>query len=103
MFNKDKQNQQIVYTKLATFIYYFVNYRLSFEQSREFILHFSKQYDLEKSRTHILLGDLEALQKNQTYKLTKQDQVKISEKRKDKQTIKFGDHIILGLVVCWID
>ena len=65
-----------MYGCLAQFIRYFVNYDLSFDQSRDMILQYCAQYEIDKTRTHILLSELETLQK-QNYKLTKKDQLHI--------------------------
>lgn len=52
--------QNIVFNSMSSFIGFFLGFRLSFEQSRELMLHFCKKYELDQSRTHLLLSELEA-------------------------------------------
>jgi len=46
------------------------------------MLHFCKKYELDQSRTHLLLSELEAGQKNQNYEITQKDKANLSEQRK---------------------
>jgi len=52
---------QIVYTKLSNYITYFVAYRVPFDKSRDLIIQYCKEFELDKARMHLLLGDLESL------------------------------------------
>lgn len=56
--------QNIVFNSQSSFIGFFVGLKLSFEQGRLLMLHFCKKYELDQSRTHLLLSELEAGQKN---------------------------------------
>lgn len=76
--------QSIVFNCQSSFIHYFVGMKLSFEMSRELLLYFCKRYELDQSRTHLLLHDLEASQKQQINEITFADVLNISEERKRK-------------------
>lgn len=92
--------QTVVYGTLASFVQYFVNYHVSFDNSRDLLMQYCKVYDLDQQRTHILLSELEALQK-QNYRMTKQDRLGIVEKRRAKQS-KYGQFLMVALVVAYV-
>ena len=94
--------QNIVFNSMSSFIGFFLGFRLSFEQSRELMLHFCKKYELDQSRTHLLLSELEAGQKNQNYEITQKDKANLSEQRKQKRALIYGDFLVVGLVVPFI-
>ena len=71
--------QNIVFNCQSTFSTYFYGLKLPFEQSRELTLHFCKKYELDQSRTHLLLSELEQQQKNQIYRLTVADHREIRQ------------------------
>ena len=63
----------MIFNVQSTYINYFTSMTLPFEQCHKLILYFSKKYDLEQSRTHLLLSELESLQTTQTYNITQLD------------------------------
>lgn len=65
--------QNIVFNCQSTFSTFFVGLKLPFEQSRELTLHFCKKYELDQSRSHLLLSELEQQQKNAVYQVTDKD------------------------------
>lgn len=62
--------QTIVYTLQQTFITYFLSFKMTFEASREVLLHFCRKYEIDQQRTHLLLHELEAGQHHQVCQIT---------------------------------
>lgn len=50
--------QNIIFNTISGFLLHFINFRYSLEDSREVILYFCKKYELDQSRTHLLLSEL---------------------------------------------
>ena len=97
--------QNIIFNTTSQFISYFVNLKLPFESSRELLMHFCKKYELDQARTHLLLSELESVQKNARYAVTYKDIKKISLERKRKRLVLFGAegaYLTLGLIVSYI-
>jgi len=61
-------------------------------------MFFCKKYELDQSRTHLLLSELESVQKSQAYVLSSKDKNQISKLRKETRKSKFGNFLVLGLV-----
>jgi len=61
-------------------------------------MFFCKKYELDQSRTHMLLSELESLQKSQAYVLSSNDLKQISNLRKEARKSKFGNFLVLGLI-----
>ena len=81
--------QNIVFNVLSNYIVYFANMRLPFEKSRNLVVNFSKKYEIDHSRTHLLLSELESLHTTQKYYLTNNDQSIISAKKKNRRNKQF--------------
>ena len=90
--------QNIVFNNLSQFTTCFVNLKLAFEPSRELLMFFCKKYELDQSRTHLLLSELESVQKSQAYVLSTKDINQISKQKKEARGSKFGKFLVLGLV-----
>lgn len=56
--------QNIIFNTISSFLIHFVNYQIELEQSKEVILYFCKKYELDQSRTHLLLSELQAAQES---------------------------------------
>jgi hypothetical protein len=76
--------KNIAYNTVSNFIERFTAFQLTFEFSRDLILHFSKFYEFENNRVHLLLSELERRQKSQ-YTFTRQDRRKISQERRRRR------------------
>jgi hypothetical protein len=50
--------QNIIFNTISNFLIHFINFKYPFDESREIILHFCKKYELDQSRTHLLLSEL---------------------------------------------
>ena len=95
--------QNIVFNCQSTFSTYFYGLKLPFEQSRELTLHFCKKYELDQSRTHLLLSELEQQQKNQVYRLTAADHREICFKKRQKRVTEFKNFLHIGLLIPYIN
>ena len=82
-----------------------MNFQLQFEVSKEVLLYFCNKYELDQTRTHLLLSELESIQKKTKLTLSPQEKKDISKFNKDKRLIKFGSGILLiiGLSIKYID
>lgn len=69
-------------------MFHFINFKYSLSNSKEVILYFCKRYELDQSRTHLLLSELESAQNNSHLALTLEELSEISRnkiiKRKEK-------------------
>ena len=54
--------QNIIFNTISNFMFHFINFKYSLENSKEVILYFCKRYELDQSRTHLLLSELESAQ-----------------------------------------
>ena len=52
--------QNIIFNTISNFMYHFVNFKYSLENSKQVVLYFCKRYELDQSRTHLLLSELES-------------------------------------------
>ena len=52
--------QNIIFNTISNFMFHFINFKYSLYNSKEVILYFAKRYELDKSRTHLLLSELES-------------------------------------------
>lgn len=52
--------QNIIFNTISNFMYHFVNFKYSLENSKSVVLFFCKRYELDASRTHLLLSELES-------------------------------------------
>lgn len=77
----EQVTQNIVYTSTSNFINYFAHYNVDFEAAKSIIIKVTKEFDFDRSRTHLLLSDLESAQRNQVYKVTPTDLKDIRLKR----------------------
>ena len=94
--------QNIIFNTMSQFIAHFVNLKLPFQQSRELLMHFCKKYELDQSRTHLLLSELESVQKNTRFAITWKEIKEISESQRAKRLSKFGRdgrYLALGMAV----
>ena len=98
--------QNIIFNTTSQFICYFVNLKLPFDSSRDLLMHFCKKYELDQGRTHLLLSELESVQKNARYAVTWKDIKMISESKRQARLEEFGhdtNYLTMGLVVKYIN
>lgn len=52
--------QNIIFNTISNFMFHFINFKYSLTNSKEVVLYFCKRYELDQSRTHLLLSELES-------------------------------------------
>lgn len=52
--------QNIIFNTISNFMFHFINFKYSLDNSKDVILYFCKRYELDQSRTHLLLSELES-------------------------------------------
>ena len=69
------------------------------------LLYFCNKYELDQTRTHLLLSELESIQKKTKLTLSPQEKKDISKFNKDKRLIKYGSSmsLIIGISIKYID
>jgi hypothetical protein len=97
--------QNIIFNSLSKFLYHFVNFQLSFEISREVLLSFCHKYELDHNRTHLLLSELESIQKKTRFSITEREIKEMSMLKKIYREEKYGRdvHLILALTIKYIN
>lgn len=70
--------QNIIFNTISNFMFHFINFRYSLANSKEVVLYFCKRYELDQSRTHLLLSELESAQNQASLALTKKELKNIS-------------------------
>jgi hypothetical protein len=73
--------QNIIFNTISNFLLHFINFKYSLEDSREVILYFCKKYELDQSRTHLLLSELQSAQ-NQSFLTLTDFEIKLLSKEK---------------------
>ena len=91
-----------MFNTISQFIGYMVNLRLSFEHSRELLLFFCKKYEVDQSRTHLLLSELESTSQGMGYVFGKADIEAVKERRAEK-IAGFSEYYTLGLCIKYVD
>lgn len=97
--------QNIIFNTISNFMFHFINFKYSLENSKEVILYFCKRYELDQSRTHLLLSELESAQNQAHLVLTQKELNEISENKIKKRIAKSkGDPkiMIIALVLKFI-
>jgi len=82
-------------------MYHFVNFKYSLYQSKLVVLYFCNKYELDESRTHLLLSELESLQNSANLTLSEKEIAFISREKYSKrheQAKKKAKLVILSLV-----
>lgn len=75
-------------------MFHFINFKYSLENSKEVILYFCKRYELDQSRTHLLLSELESAQNQAHLVLTSKELQQISKDKISKRS-SYGKLMII--------
>lgn len=97
--------QNIIFNTISNFMFHFINFKYSLSNSKEVVLYFCKRYELDQSRTHLLLSELESAQNNAHLALTQEELSEISRNKILKRKEKCDDHkylIILSMSLKFI-
>lgn len=87
--------QNIIFNTISNFIFHFINFNYSLRKSKEVVLFFCKRYELDQSRTHLLLSELESAQNQMNLTLQKDELRLISINKKRKREGRIGPLMIL--------
>ena len=79
-------------------MFHFINFKYSLENSKEVILYFCKRYELDQSRTHLLLSELESAQNQSHLDLTDEELQIISKNKKEKRKLNSKDNQIIMII-----
>ena len=71
--------QNIIFNTISNFIFHFINFNYSLRKSKEVVLFFCKRYELDSSRTHLLLSELESAQNQANLHLSRDELRQISD------------------------
>ena len=52
--------QNIIFNTVSNFMFHFINFKYELDSAKDVILFFCKRYELDPSRTHQLLSELES-------------------------------------------
>ena len=95
----------MIFSTISSFIFHFINFNYSLRKSKEVVLLFCKRYELDQSRTHQLLSELESAQNQINLELKKEEIIQISKNKKKKRHKKSNGKsnlLILMLAVKFI-
>jgi hypothetical protein len=65
-------------------------------------MQFCNKYELDQSRTHLLVSELESVQISLQYVITNRDLQLMSKLRKEQRRDKYGCLIVLGLTIKFV-
>jgi hypothetical protein len=85
---------------------FFVNFGLAYEQANVLLVEFCDFYQLEQSRIHILLTELQSSQRNTASMFTEQELLVKSLTRRSNRLKRFGyseSMQIIGMTIKFID
>jgi len=97
--------QNIIFNTISNFMFHFINFKYSLANSKEVVLYFCKRYELDQSRTHLLLSELESAQNNAHLALTQEELSEISRNKMLRRKEKCDDEkylIILSMCLKFI-
>ena len=85
---------------------HFCNMALPFDQAHELLIYFCNVYQVEKSKMHILLTELQSNQKNTSKMFSEKEMIQWSLMKRGNRFQKFGFTDltqILGMTIRFID
>ena len=64
-FNEDAmKHSNIIFNELSRFVHHFCTMAVPFKEAQELLIHFCDKYQVEKTKMHVLLTELQSNQKN---------------------------------------
>ncbi|CDW77618.1 rab-like gtpase activating [Stylonychia lemnae] len=101
-----KANQNLIFNELSKFVNFFINFGLAYEQANEILINYCENFQLEQSRIHLLLTELQSNQKNTDSMFTEKELLIWSLQKRGNRIKNFGytDSMqILGMTIKFID
>lgn len=101
-----KANQNLIFNELSRFVQSSINFSLSYEQANELLISFCEQFQLEQSRIHLLLTELQSNQKKTANMFTEKELLIWSLSRRGNRLKAYGFNDktqILGITIRFLD
>ena len=101
-----KTNQNLIFNELSRFVTYFTTLSLPYEAASGALLWSCELYQVEKSKTHILLTELKSNQKNPSKMFTDHEVLVQSLQKRSNRLCKLGYSdmtLIVGCSIKYID
>lgn len=90
-FNEDaSKHSNLIFYELSRFVQHFCNMALPFDQAHELLVYFCNIYQMEKSKMHILLTELQSNQKNTRSMFSEREVITNSLRKRANRIKKFG-------------
>ena len=95
-------NANLVFNELSRFVNHFINLTLPYEQAHELLFWSCDCFNVDKSKTHILLTELKSNQKNPSKMFTEHEQLVMSLQKRSNRLCKLGYSDLTLIVGCSI-
>ena len=106
-FNEvSEKHANLIFNELSRFVMHFCNMSLPYDQANELLVYFCNMYQMENSKMHILLTELQSNQKNTSRMFSEKEMTMWSLQKRGNRLHKFGFSDlsqILGLTIKFVD
>ena len=106
-FNEEAaKHSNLIFNELSKFVLHFCHMALPFDQATELLIYFCNVYQMEKSKMHILLTELQSNQKITSRMFSEKEMVTCSLLKRSNRLQKFGFTditLILGILIRFVD
>jgi hypothetical protein len=106
-FNEEAaKHSNLIFNELSKFVLHFCHMALPFDQATELLIYFCNVYQMEKSKMHILLTELQSNQKITSRMFSEKEMVTCSLLKRSNRLQKFGFTditLILGISIRFVD
>jgi len=85
-----KSNQNLIFNELSRFVQSSINFGLPYEQAHQLLIRFCDQFQVEQSRIHLLLTELQSNQKKTSNMFSEKEQLIWSLQRRGNRLKAFG-------------
>jgi len=82
--------QSLIFNELSRFVHHFCNMMVPFDEAHELLIYFCNLYQVEKSKMHLLLTELQSNQKNTSRMFSEREMVTCSLAKRSSRLHKFG-------------
>lgn len=106
-FNEEAaKHSNLIFNELSRFVMHFCNMALPFDLANELLIYFCNIYQMEKSKMHILLTELQSNQKFSAKMFSEREMITWSLLKRGNRLHKFGfsdKTLVIGLTIRFID
>lgn len=95
-----------MFNELSRFVNHLINFSVPYDQANELVVFCCEQFQLEKSKAHILLTELRSNQKNTSKMFTERETRIWSLQKRSNRLLHLGysdQTLIVGLLLKYID